>query len=168
MKVLATFDGSALSEATLPQLTMIARLPTSEFVLVGVAASVKDSFQHVIEPAQAASGEISQTMPSVVGAPADTQLETKSQAIERKQAEIEDYLRQISARLGVQERTKINACVGQNPADAIIETAQKYKSDVIVMATRGKTGIRHALFGSTTEKVVRSGVAPVLIVHPVD
>ena len=168
MKVLATFDGSALSEATLPQLTMIARLPTAEFVFVAVASSAKDSFQSPLNPPLAASGEISQTVPSVVSAPPDAQLETKGQAIERKQAEMKDYLQGIAARLGVENRTTIEAIFGMNPADAIIETARKHQSDLIVMATRGQTGIRHALFGSTTEKVVRSGVAPVLLVHPVD
>jgi nucleotide-binding universal stress UspA family protein len=34
------------------------------------------------------------------------------------------------------------------------------------MATHSRGPLRQALFGSTTEAVVRSGVAPVLLVHP--
>jgi nucleotide-binding universal stress UspA family protein len=48
----------------------------------------------------------------------------------------------------------------------IIERAREEQPDVIVMATHSRQGISHLLFGSTTEEVVRSGVAPVLVVHP--
>jgi nucleotide-binding universal stress UspA family protein len=34
------------------------------------------------------------------------------------------------------------------------------------MATHGHTGLMHVLFGDVAESVVRSGVAPVLLVHP--
>jgi len=38
---------------------------------------------------------------------------------------------------------------------------------MIVIATHGRTGISHAMFGSTAEKVVRKAPCPVLSVkHP--
>jgi len=37
--------------------------------------------------------------------------------------------------------------------------------DLLVMATHGQTGISHALFGSTTEKVVRRRPVPVITVR---
>jgi nucleotide-binding universal stress UspA family protein len=36
------------------------------------------------------------------------------------------------------------------------------------MATHSRRGLRRALFGSTTEAVIKSGIAPVLVVHPKD
>lgn len=39
------------------------------------------------------------------------------------------------------------------------------KSDLIVIATHGYTGIKHALLGSTTERVVRHASCPVLVVR---
>jgi nucleotide-binding universal stress UspA family protein len=53
------------------------------------------------------------------------------------------------------------------PFMEIIGQAQKLKVDLIVMATHGRTGVSHLIFGSTTEKVVRMAPCPVLTVkHP--
>jgi nucleotide-binding universal stress UspA family protein len=41
------------------------------------------------------------------------------------------------------------------------------KADMIVLGTHGRTGLKHALFGSVAEKVVRKAICPVLSVrHP--
>jgi nucleotide-binding universal stress UspA family protein len=47
----------------------------------------------------------------------------------------------------------------------IVEYARKNHSDIIVMATRGFTGLEHLLIGSTTERVVRLAPCPVLTVE---
>ncbi|MCB0258715.1 MAG: universal stress protein, partial [Calditrichaeota bacterium] len=46
----------------------------------------------------------------------------------------------------------------------IVETASSEDCDLIVMATRGLTGLEHLLIGSTTERVVRFSTVPVLTV----
>ena len=46
----------------------------------------------------------------------------------------------------------------------IIQTAREHDIDLIVIATHGATGLSHALFGSTAEKVVRKSPCPVLSV----
>jgi nucleotide-binding universal stress UspA family protein len=51
------------------------------------------------------------------------------------------------------------------PYEAICEYADVEGMDVIVMGTHGRTGIDHALFGSTTERVVRTAGVPVVSVH---
>jgi nucleotide-binding universal stress UspA family protein len=51
------------------------------------------------------------------------------------------------------------------PYEAICEYADGEDMDVIVMGTHGRTGIDHALFGSTTERVVRTAGVPVVSVH---
>jgi nucleotide-binding universal stress UspA family protein len=56
--------------------------------------------------------------------------------------------------------------VSDDPAAEIIRLALADRPDVIVMATHGHTGVVRALFGATAEEVVRSGVAPVYLVHP--
>jgi len=50
------------------------------------------------------------------------------------------------------------------PSDAIIETARKTKADLIVMGTRGLTGLKHALLGSVAERTLRLAPCPVLAV----
>jgi nucleotide-binding universal stress UspA family protein len=47
---------------------------------------------------------------------------------------------------------------------AILEFAEKKKSDLIVIATHGLTGLQHLLLGSTAEKVVRRARCPVFTV----
>ena len=50
------------------------------------------------------------------------------------------------------------------PAEEIAETAREVTADVIVIATRGHTGLKHATIGSTAEEVVRSAPCPVWVV----
>jgi nucleotide-binding universal stress UspA family protein len=44
----------------------------------------------------------------------------------------------------------------------IIETAGELDVDLIIIATHGRSGVEHILFGSTAEKVVRKASCPVL------
>lgn len=53
------------------------------------------------------------------------------------------------------------------PSDVILDTADEINADAIVIATHGKTGWRHLVFGSVVEAVVRSAKQPVLTVHNV-
>ena len=49
----------------------------------------------------------------------------------------------------------------------VVRCAQEIKADMIVCGTHGHTGIKHALFGSVAEKIVRRSPCPVLSVrHP--
>ena len=52
------------------------------------------------------------------------------------------------------------------PAEAIVESARSVKADLIVMGTRGLTGLRHVLLGSVAERTVRMAPCPVLTVKP--
>jgi nucleotide-binding universal stress UspA family protein len=49
----------------------------------------------------------------------------------------------------------------------IIRTAKKKKVDLIIIATHGRSGLSHMLFGSVAEHVVRKASCPVLSIrHP--
>jgi nucleotide-binding universal stress UspA family protein len=52
------------------------------------------------------------------------------------------------------------------PASEIVAFAQEAHQDLMVVGTHGRTGLRHALLGSTAERVVRRAGCPVLTVHP--
>jgi len=53
------------------------------------------------------------------------------------------------------------------PFGEIIRVAREVEADLIVMGTHGRSGFKHALFGSVAEKVVRKSPCPVLTVrHP--
>ena len=52
------------------------------------------------------------------------------------------------------------------PVDQILRAAKRLKCDLIVLATHGRTGLRHVLMGSVAENVVRRASCPVLTVRP--
>jgi nucleotide-binding universal stress UspA family protein len=54
------------------------------------------------------------------------------------------------------------------PAAEILRAAQEETIDMIVLGTHGKGVLDQALFGSTTERVVRKAPCPVLTVRPVE
>jgi nucleotide-binding universal stress UspA family protein len=53
-----------------------------------------------------------------------------------------------------------------NPVEEINRFAKEEGIDTIVMATHGRTGLKHVLMGSVAEKVVRTSPIPVLTVKP--
>lgn len=80
-------------------------------------------------------------------------------------------------------RSKLDVVVGQlrtaglvgggrlrtgDPARAIAEEAEEIGADLVVLGTRGLTGIRHALFGSVAERTHRITPCPVLSVKAED
>lgn len=50
-----------------------------------------------------------------------------------------------------------------DPADEIVTVAREIDADLIVMPSRGKTGLRRWMIGSVAERVVRRAPCPVLI-----
>jgi nucleotide-binding universal stress UspA family protein len=52
-----------------------------------------------------------------------------------------------------------------DPARTITHVALQEKADLIVMTTRGRTGLRRTLLGSVADEVVRAAIAPVLVVR---
>jgi nucleotide-binding universal stress UspA family protein len=60
---------------------------------------------------------------------------------------------------------KIAKGVGE-PAVEVVEFAREGGFDLLVVGSHGRTGLRHALLGSTAERVVRRARCPVLTVHP--
>ncbi|MBC8052556.1 MAG: universal stress protein [Sphingobacteriaceae bacterium] len=51
-----------------------------------------------------------------------------------------------------------------NPKDEILNTAEEWNADIIVLGTHGRTGFDHFISGSVAEKVVRKAKCPVLII----
>jgi nucleotide-binding universal stress UspA family protein len=51
------------------------------------------------------------------------------------------------------------------PAEEIVRTAEKEKVDMIVMGTRGHSGLKRLMIGSVTDRVIRACTCPVLAVQ---
>jgi len=53
-------------------------------------------------------------------------------------------------------------------SQVILDEAERLPADLIIMGTRGLTGFKHALLGSTAERVVRMAHCPVMTVKADD
>ena len=53
-----------------------------------------------------------------------------------------------------------------HPATQIVKYAADQKVDCLVVATHGRTGLSHFVFGSIAERLVRMSACPVLSVRP--
>ena len=53
----------------------------------------------------------------------------------------------------------------ESAEDKILETAEETSSQLIVMGTYGRKGIKRLLMGSTTERVLSEGICPILVVE---
>lgn len=54
------------------------------------------------------------------------------------------------------------------PSQAVLDVADEVSADLLVLGTRGLTGFRHLLLGSTAERIVQRATMPVLSIHPGD
>jgi nucleotide-binding universal stress UspA family protein len=54
------------------------------------------------------------------------------------------------------------------PSQVILDVAGEVEADAIFMATHGRTGLKHIVFGSVAERVVSRADCPVLTVHRCD
>jgi len=55
--------------------------------------------------------------------------------------------------------------MNERVADEIGREAKKWRADVIVVGTHGRSGLRHLLLGSVAESVIRIAPKPVLLIR---
>jgi len=68
------------------------------------------------------------------------------------------------ARKNFKDRPVQTVFLEGRPFVEIIRYARENQIDLIVISTHGRSGIKHALFGSVAEQVVRKAPCPVLVV----
>jgi nucleotide-binding universal stress UspA family protein len=169
MKIMATFDGSAFAEAIVPLLDRLAALPGAEFVLFCAADPAHGvRAAELKRPAQAVGFGGQGSQPMAIGQAEPSLVATKEQATDAMIGEVRDYLSGIGNKLPGGASFTSHAEIDKDAAAAIVRAAEKLSPDVIVMATHGHTGLLSRFADSVTEKVIESGVAPVLVVHPED
>jgi nucleotide-binding universal stress UspA family protein len=80
-------------------------------------------------------------------------------------AEVLRELRTFLASVGAR-RARPGAVVNEDPGQAILRRARSWNADLILLCTRGRTGLAHVLLGSVAERVARYADRPVLILPP--
>ena len=84
----------------------------------------------------------------------------------------EQMLKRVREQLGTFARDEIDEAIPVQsevrigkPHREIVAAAKEEGADLIVIATHGYTGLKHAFIGSTAERVVRHASCPVLVVR---
>jgi nucleotide-binding universal stress UspA family protein len=68
-------------------------------------------------------------------------------------------------RVNGKARYQVEVMTG-DPGVEILQAANRWDADLIVMATHGRKGLRRLVLGSVAERVVREASCPVLTVNP--
>ena len=131
--VLLPVDENATSSAVLRHASELAHWADATVTLLYVADTARDSVT-VVEA-------------SVVD------------ALEQQGRDVVDEAAETLANLGADYETDI---VQGDPATTIVDYAERYDYDLIVMPTQGREGVSRYLLGSVSEKVVRLSSVPVL------
>lgn len=65
----------------------------------------------------------------------------------------------------IKDKTKVRIVTKSGREDEeILKFARKENIDIIVIGTHGRTGIKHVVFGSVAEKIVRCSPVPVFVI----
>jgi nucleotide-binding universal stress UspA family protein len=140
--VLATTDFSAAAETALAWAAEIARGHRARLVVV-----------HALTPPIPPSAT-----PDFVSFPPEFHEQYRHAAVTR--------LEETGARLrqgGLTVETDLE--IGP-AAQTVLDLAKKHRADVLVVATRGLTGLRGLLLGGTARRIVQTSPVPVLVIHP--
>lgn len=81
------------------------------------------------------------------------------ESLEERLAKLREKLPNIDAQLELRDG---------EAHEIVLAFAKSENADMIVMGTHGHTGLKHALLGSTAEKIVRLAECPVLTVRTAD
>jgi nucleotide-binding universal stress UspA family protein len=142
-RMLIPLDGSEVAEAILPFAEQVAGPLDAEVILF-----------RVIDP------------PSPVELVASAGV-VAPDSFTTRDVEAKAYLSEIQRRLSkkglLHARTRV--AFGGPPAEEILAAAKATGADLIAMATRGRSGLGRALFGSVAESVLRASPVPVLLIR---
>lgn len=145
--VLVPLDGSELAESVLPHVLALAEK--------GLVKNI--TFIRVIEEAK---------IPTVGGDAVISTEEWKKLDLDRR-IEAEDYLKKLVGRLAFEGvNIKCVALPTGGVPEMIIQYASDNKTDLIVMATHGRSGISRVVWGSVAYQLLRSVYIPVLMIRP--
>lgn len=151
-KILVPIDGSEYSQRAAEYAVRMAKLMGAEIVVLHVTHLPTYAFTY-----SAAEGVSPVAIPTPLPLPIS---DDEKKATEK----LVESVRKMAEKGGVKAETKI---IEQHPSipDAIIEFAAKADVDLIVMGTKGRTGIKRFLLGSVTESVVHHAHCPVLVIR---
>jgi len=147
-KILIPLDGSKVGEAALPYVEELLSKLSPRVKVELTLFQVVSFLTHYV-----AAGELM------------TPISYTEKEMEQIKQEARDYLNKIGE--GIRsEKISVEVRVGVgNAAEEIIKVADEINVDLIAMSTHGRSGISRWAFGSVTDRVLRGGHKPVLVVR---
>jgi nucleotide-binding universal stress UspA family protein len=86
--------------------------------------------------------------------------------LEQMKVDAIKYLEEVGENLRNKGATvTFKVSVGESPAEEVIKAEEEYNVDLVAMSTHGRAGISRWAFGSVTDKILRGGRVPVLMVR---
>ena len=147
-KILVPLDGSKVGEAALPYVEELVSKLSPALKVEVTLFQVVSSLSHWI-----VAGEASAQIPYTL---------KEMEQIKRKAM---DYLNEAGEGLRSKGAiVKIKVGIG-SAADEIIKAADEINTDLIAMSTHGRSGLSRWAFGSVTDRILRGGNTPVLVVR---
>ena len=149
-KILVPLDGSALSEQALSMAQNLARSSDTSMHLLQVI-----SLRPELEALRGSGGESITVLEMAQGA--------ARQLREVQMARGKAYLEDLAVQLQ-QAGINVTTVLREGAADEnIVVYAKEQEIDLIVMSTHGHSGFKRFFLGSVTDRVIRSGQTPVLV-----
>ncbi len=140
--LLVPLDGSDVSEQAIPPALAIATAFNSRVTLLRVVL-----------------------IPTVIGGHGNDFTEPYIVLLENRYREAEVYIREKVTSLQSKWYPVYGLILhGESVADVVLETADEFAVDGIVMGTHGRSGLSRWLLGSVADKVMRHAGVPVLLI----
>ena len=143
-RILVPLDGSDASRRALEQAIAVARLTGGALRLVHVI----DELAH-LTGFETARTYFQEVLPGLC----------------RRGRKLLEDARIQAASAGVATEADLAECHAARVADILLQEAERWKADLIVMGTRGRRGAQRLLLGSDAEQVLRCASVPVLLVR---
>ena len=147
MKVLVPIDGSAYSQAAISEAAELVGAIGGAVTLLTVSTVIRLEAFTPLATVEFTPGQIAR----------DMVYETPSQA------EAMTYLEEAAKAFRARGIAPTLLHKIGDPAETIIEVAEEWRPEIVVMGSHGRTGIKRFLLGSVSEKVTRHAPCSVLI-----
>ncbi len=139
-RVLVPLDGSKLSEVVFPYVKELAG-----------ALDLKVTLLHLQKPEEGESAPLHQAY-----------VEHKAGVVRR---DIEEVWQSVGAGAGKRSLEVSGELAVGYPAEEILRYAEENEVDLILMATRGRSGIRRWVMGSVADKILRTSTVPIWLIN---
>jgi nucleotide-binding universal stress UspA family protein len=142
-RILVPVDGSDTSNRGLQEAIKLAQALNAELKLV-----------HVVNEFYAPGGvEVYYDLPTAM----DSLREAGKQALAKGEKTAQDA--------GVKASADLIEAMGARAADRIVDAANRWPADLIIMGTHGRRGFERFALGSDAETVLRASTVPVLLIR---